>query len=439
MTVASRTRLSSKSLEVVASPHSPEAEMAVLGAILLGRDALAQCRDVLPPDAFFRESHQRIYDAAVDVASGRGEEADLITVTEELRRRGELEEIGGPAFLAALLDAMPTTATVARYARIVAEKARARRAMVFAARLHAAASTDNGWRVELAALVEAAGTDLVAAPRGPSTTSRPLADVVDEVGTQLARGQPVPFVMTPWPGLNYRLCGGFLPGELCYLGARPGVGKTALALELARHVAKRGTPVLIVSREMILHALTRRMLAQEGQIHASLLRRGSLGQTDWPKLTAAAASLHALPIWLTDQVFTIDQMRDQVARHVPPPGLVIVDYLQLIRARATDRRQEVEAVSQGLKALAMQHKIPVVCLSSLARAQAGSEARPTLASLRESGALEHDADFVILLHRKMGDDSCEVIVAKARDGMTGTVHLRFRPEYVTFDENGTNA
>lgn len=434
MTLTRRHSTLRHSTDVVPLPHAPEAEMAVLGAILQGRDALEACRAILPPEAFFAEAHQRVYEAACDLVSGRGEEADLITVTDELRRRGTLEEIGGHSFLYALIEAMPTTATVTHYARIVAEKARARRVVELATRLRAAGAADYGWRAELAALVEAASTDLIAAPLGPTGTSQPLAEVVYEVGQQLSNGQTVPFVMTPFPGLNYRLCGGLLPGELCYIGARPGVGKTALALEFARYVARRGTTVLVVSREMTKHALTRRMLAQEGKVHASLLRRGTLGTSDWPKFTAAAGTLSALPIWLTHDVLTIDQIRAEVAHHASPPGLVIVDYLQLIRARATDRRQEVEAVSQGLKAMAMQHSLAVVCLSSLARSQAGADSPPTLASLRESGALEHDADFVILLHRLLGDETTEVNVAKARDGEVGTLKLVFTKEFLRFDE-----
>lgn len=279
-----------------------------------------------------------------------------------------------------------------------------------------------------------------AASRWSTPTTTHVGQVLDGVWTALKTGMPT-FVQTPFASLNHSLCGGLASGELTYIGARPGVGKTAFGLELTRGAAKRGVGVLFVSKEMVLTALGRRMVSQEGKVSASGLRRHVLSSEDLAKTEAAMYKLRDLPIWMTDSATTVQQIATLVEGHrtTPPVGLVVVDYLQLIHGEGEDRRLQVESVSRELKALAMRCKLPVVCLSSLARPGSGGEARPTLGSLRESGALEHDADFVILLHRKMGDELCEAIVAKARDGMTGTVELRFRSEYVTFDENGTNA
>lgn len=260
---------------------------------------------------------------------------------------------------------------------------------------------------------------------------------VEHVSVALARAleeiqNPRHGVATPFPTLDKLITGGFGPGELIYLGARPGVGKTAMALEMARSAAKDGQSVLIVSREMLAAALARRMLSQEGQLSASDLK---LGLLDLPVACGVAAKLSGLPIWITDSARSLAEVRQALESVVGGVGLLIVDYLQLVTApkEIRERRLQVEHVSQGLKSLAMGCQVPVVCLSSLARPPSGTNPEPTLASLRESGELEHDADIVIFLHRK--DDSQIVcIVAKNRDGATGVMHLTFMPQFVSFFE-----
>src|SRR5262249_10091203 len=215
-------------------------------------------------------------------------------------------------------------------------------------------------------------------------------------------GQSASVARTPFPSLNHMLVGGFAPGELTYLGARPGVGKTALGLEIARSVATDGASVLIVSRGMLLLALTRRLVAQAARGAASSLRRARLTDQEWNGLHQTLPKLRGLPIWLTDQLVTAGEIQTLVRGFAGsvPLGLVVVDYLQLVRGPSErDRRLEVEAVSQTLKTLAVERQIPILCLSSLARPVDRTATRPTLASLRESGELEHDADIVLLLHR----------------------------------------
>jgi replicative DNA helicase len=242
-------------------------------------------------------------------------------------------------------------------------------------------------------------------------------------------------IASPFAALNRLIVGGFQKGELIYLGARPGVGKTAMALEIARHAARSGARVLIVSREMLAAALARRMLAQEGRLAASKLK---LGIADKTAVAKTAARLADLPIWITDAARTLSDVADAIDSIAKGVDLLIVDYLQLVQApkEIRDRRLQVESVSQGLKAFALARALPVVCLSSLSRPQGGISSEPTLAPLRESGELEHDADIVIFLHRASGEDdeSTEVvcIVAKNRDGETGRARLIFRPEWVSF-------
>lgn len=267
-------------------------------------------------------------------------------------------------------------------------------------------------------------------------TPTPLANVLEHLTGTL--GSPPPLVIpTPFPSLNHYLSGGFGLGELIYLGARPAVGKTSLGLEIARSAARAGQSVLFVSREMVTLALARRILAQETRISASALKLGRLTDADEITLHEHLPQLKTLPIWLTDEAISIREITDLVTLAERPFGLLIVDYLQLVRAPldVKDRRLQVEAVSQALKTLAVRCQIPVLCLSSLARPPAESKDKPpTLASLRESGELEHDADIVLLLHRPKGraETACEV--AKNRDGRTGTLMLTFRPDYVSFDE-----
>lgn len=260
-----------------------------------------------------------------------------------------------------------------------------------------------------------------------------ISTALDAMRAEMLLGDR-PYVKTPFPGLNNFLVGGFGPGELVMIGARPAVGKTALALELAREAAKHGKRVLFVSREMPMAALARRMMAQAGEIRASALKLGTVVDA---VVERVAALLRSLPIWLSDAAVSIQDVHAAVEAMPEPVDYLIVDYLQLVRAprEIRDRRLQVEHVSQSLKDLAMRRKIPVVCLSSLSRPVAGQNTRPTLASLRDSGELEHDSSVVLLLH--VPDEQKperECIVAKGREGRTGVVMLKFDAEFVSFEE-----
>ena len=263
--------------------------------------------------------------------------------------------------------------------------------------------------------------------------------VLDLFARALADG-PAPTLPTPYPTLNHYLNGGFGPGELVYLGARPGVGKTALGLEFARYAARqRVGAVLVVSREMTNLALSRRFIAQEARVRAAAIKRAHLTADEQWSLKVATERLRGLPWFFTDEAVSLGEITELVTdiASEAPLALVVIDYLQLIRApqEIKERRHQVEAVSQGLKTLALQHRTPIVCLSSLSRASGDDRNKPpTLASLRESGELEHDADIILLLHRGYHDEATSCIVAKNRDGRLGTVELLFRQDFVSFDE-----
>lgn len=260
---------------------------------------------------------------------------------------------------------------------------------------------------------------------------------VEHVSVSVARAlevmqAPKNGLSTPFAVLNQLIVGGFQPGELIYLGARPGVGKTAIALEIARHGAKRGKRVLIVSREMLAVSLARRMLAQEGQLSAKELK---LGTIDMSEVARVAARLSDLSIWITDSSRTLAHVADAIDGVPNGIDLLIVDYLQLMNApkEIRERRLQVESVSQGLKTMALSRQLPIICLSSLVRPTQGPNAEPTLASLRESGELEHDADIVMFLHRPSASTAeVQCIVAKNRDGETGRARLIFKAEWVAF-------
>ncbi len=266
-----------------------------------------------------------------------------------------------------------------------------------------------------------------------------LADALTAWRQEAADGRQPVRISTPCKKLNACLGGGFEPGDLVFLGARPGVGKSAWATEIARHAARAHTGVLIISREMAITRLVRRFLSQTSRIPATTIKIGRFTPEQNTALLAAMGALTPLPMWLDDQILSVAEITQTVKDWTlsPPLGLLIVDYLQLVQAprQIRDRRLQVEAVSQGLKTLAMQCQLPVLCLSSLSRPEKGSspDRRPGLADLRESGELEHDADIVLFLHRGFQEEETELIVAKNRDGRVGTTTLRFRPECVAFE------
>lgn len=272
-----------------------------------------------------------------------------------------------------------------------------------------------------------------------SVRPKHIDTVLSEFAAAFLAG-PTPCLPTPFPTLNHFLDGGFGPGQLIFLGARPGVGKTALGLEFATYAARQRTgAVVVISREMTNLAIIRRIIAQTGRVKASALKRSVLSDAEHRSYLDALERLQGLPLFFTDQVISLTDIMGLIGAMADeaPLALVIVDYLQLIRAplEIKERRHQVEAISQGMKTLAIQYNVPVLCLSSLSRASSDDKNKPpTLASLRESGELEHDADVILLLHRGYHEEETACNIAKNRDGRLGTANLLFRHEYVAFDE-----
>lgn len=281
----------------------------------------------------------------------------------------------------------------------------------------------------------------------PKKQNGVLASAVEAFRTVVGRAvksaeQPVPTIPSPFPKLNRMLGGGFRRGELVYLGARPSIGKSALASEFACHITRAGHTVLVFSREMSNEAVARRMVAQEGRIEAEGLRTGK--NVDWQRVAATVSRMYDFPLWMDDKAHSIDGFKQTLLALPQKPDVVIVDYLQLITAPNTirDRRQQIEWVSKELKQLTLASEATWIVLSSLTRPDTKNKGwRPTLASLKESGNLEHDADVVLLLHREENTNETSCLVAKNREGATGVVELVFAPEILRFEEkdDGTTA
>lgn len=391
-------------------------------------------------ESHFFSAHHRAIWRRLHQAAREGLEAQQATVRMLLAKHGELEDVGA-GYLLKLMDGMPRVRTdgARALARRLVECAVGREAIAVLRK------AQQQLEAEPTSLTEGFFTRMDASLRTMSAqlAGRRMPDHVKHVGEVLVevvdalKAGPPEFIDTPWPALTSMLGGGIGPGELVYLGARPGFGKTAMALEIARRSGRQGRSVFIVSREMLRVAIGTRMIAQEGQVNATWLRKRELTDENWWRINQAVEQLAQMPVWLTHEKLTIDDIRRIVGIMVDDGALslLIVDYLQLIDAppNINERRLQVEAVSKGLKAITIDYGVPVLCLSSLSRPPDGKA--PTLSSLRESGNLEHDADTVFFLHRPHElEPLTDCIVAKSRHGRTGRLELTFRGEFLWFEE-----
>jgi replicative DNA helicase len=415
----------------------PDAEIACLGACLIDPDAARLIAETIRGHEWSREAYVQVHEAVQRLVSC-GERVDRLTLYTEICKRPH-EGIDA-SWLVGLEEAVPSAANIRQYIAMVHQAAARRQVKAACLRtIQAMEDPDASLPESIAHLSE----DVEHAAGSSEDSSRALipvklADALKAWQHECADGRQPARVRTPVPKLNACLGGGFEPGDLVYLGSRPGVGKTALATEIARHAAGAGTGVLVVSREMAVNRLMRRIIAQDSRIPASTIKSGFFTDAEYHVLTTSYGQLATLPLWLCDQALSLADIIRLVERwaFTPALGLVIVDYLQLVQAprEIRDRRLQVEAVSQGLKTLAMRCEVPVLCLSSLSRPEKGTDRKPVMADLRESGELEHDADVILFLHRGFQEEETTLIVAKNRDGRVGETHLRFRPEYVAFDQ-----
>jgi replicative DNA helicase len=435
-------------------PQNLEAERSILGAILLDNHALNAAIENLKPEDFFLEQHRRVFNQMI--ALGEAQQAiDLVTLTESLHRVGELESSGGAPYLAALADGMPRVSNVEHYARIVREKALLRNL------IHA---THN---IQQRALEGEDGADTILDNAESSIFAIaedrikagliPVKDIVRDNFERLEKifreGKSITGVSTGYTELD-KLLSGLQPSELLILAARPSQGKTALALNFAENIAIRaGQPVAFFSLEMSKESLLQRLVASVAQIDAHKFRSGHLSREDWRRMTEALGTISSAPIWIDDAGSTsVLEIGAKARRLKRDKGLamVVVDYLQLItgRGRFNNRQEEVSSISRGLKGLAKELQLPVLVLSQLTRAPEREERGPQLSDLRESGAIEQDADVVMFIYRphwsKMEAspeerDQAEIQVAKQRNGPTDKVRFVFRSRLTRFEEAAPDA
>jgi replicative DNA helicase len=430
-------------------PHSLEAERAVLGAILLEKDSLPKAVEMLKPADFYKEGHRKIFDTMIALFE-RGEPVDLLTLREELRRRGELEEVGGDVALATMVEEAATAAHLFSYAGIVREKALLRELIRISTGI-IGQSYEARENVDLL-LDQAEQQVFQLSEQRMQGTAIPVRSILKETFEYIERLYERKENVTGLPtGIREldRMTSGLQPSDFIIIAGRPSMGKTSFALNAARYAAiELRRKVLILSLEMSKEQLVQRLLCSEAKVDSHRVRTGFLEPRDWPKLTNAAGRLAEAPIFIDDQpALSVLETRAKARRMKAEHGLdlIIVDYLQLMRGRnAENRQQEISEISRSLKALAKELRVPVVALSQLSRAveaRAQRDYRPQLSDLRESGALEQDADLIMFLYRperygiqtEEGENYAEVIVGKQRNGPVGTLKVVFIPEYASFE------
>lgn len=431
-------------------PQDIDAERSVLGAMLLETTAVGEVLQLLNPDDFYRAPHGRIYES-MQTLFERNEPIDEITVSAQLKFVGHLESVGGTAFLASLTDSVPTAANVTHYARIVRDHALSRR-LINAATEIASSGYEGGDIAQLLDQAEAKIFEITRAREHRSFTSMKEAvkDAFKRIEKLYERKEAVTGVTSGFADLD-RITSGLQPSDLIIVAGRPSMGKTAFALNMGLNSALRSkTSVAVFSLEMSKEQLVMRMLCSEARIDNQKLRGGSLKDTDWPKLAKAAGMLTECPLYVDDTgAISILEMRAKSRRLQAEKGLglIIVDYLQLMRGRSTESRErEISEISRGLKALAKELSVPVIALSQLNRSlEQRTDKRPMLSDLRESGAIEQDADVIMFVYRdeyynpeSPDKGIAEIIIGKQRNGPTDTVKLRFFKEFTKF-ENYTSA
>jgi replicative DNA helicase len=431
-------------------PHNLEAERAVLGAVLYGNEALAETLPILEADGsdFYHNGHREVFRAVVALID-KGTVADLVTTCESLKSRGTLDRIGGPFFVASLVEGAISSANVGHYARIVREKAIERRIITEAERVIEAAYSPTGNTEE--ALQEAQRAILSLALMREKNTLRDAKSITRSAFAKIEAqhergGEGITGLSTGLPDLD-DLTLGLHPGELIVIAGRPGMGKTALAGNIALHAALEGMPVVVFSLEMPAEALMVRFLAGRTRIDSRQLRRGLLHAGQWPQLVNAAGEIGGTPLYIDDKPDLAPTEIRAKARRLKAEhglGLVIVDYLQLMRSpgRHDNREQAVAEISRTLKAIARELEIPVIALSQLNRqVDSRPDKRPQLSDLRESGAIEQDADVIAFIYRdevynKSEDNPekgfTEIEIAKHRNGPIGRIRLRFDAQTQTF-------
>jgi replicative DNA helicase len=429
-------------------PHNLDAERSVLGAILLRNDAINAAVEVLQPEDFYRDAHQLLLEHMIQL-SERGAAIDLVTLAESLTRADALEKVGGPAYITRLVDGVPRTTNIEHYAQIVKEKATLRRLITEASKIASDAYDADRDASEILDEAERSIFSIADARIGEGFT--PLSELVDSALDTVEKLQQFKSLVTGVPTGFYDLdhkTSGMQPSDLVIIAARPSMGKTSFVINMAQSAAlEHGKTVGIFSLEMSKEQLFMRMLTSEARVDSQRLRQGMLLERDLPAIAQAAEKLSMAKIFIDDSAsIGVLEMRAKARRLKAEHGLdmLVIDYVQLMqgRGRFENRQQELTSISRSLKGLAKELHVPVLILSQLSRApDARADHRPQLSDLRESGALEQDADVVMFIYREdrykgpedQDTGEAEIIISKQRNGPVGTVKLAFISDYTRFE------
>lgn len=436
-------------------PQNTEAEASILSAVLIDNSVLLDVLEILEPADFYKSAHKRIFEG-MNALFARNEPVDLVTLTNLLRERKLLEEVGGATYLAGLVDSIPLAVNAQHYARIVHDKAVLRRLIEKSSAIAKRCFEDSGEVDEVIDFAESAVFEI----SGNKTRQAfyPISQIIESNIDALEERQGNKTLITGVPtGFTYldNITSGFQKADLIIIAARPSMGKTALALNIARNAAvENNIPVGIFSLEMSKEQLSLRLLCAEARIDSSRLRGGFFTREDWMRLTDAAGTLSETPIFIDDSADISAMSIRAKSRRLKldkDVGLIIIDYLQLMRGSTLAERRDLEIsdISRSLKALAKELDVPVVALSQLNRKlEERSDKRPQLSDLRESGALEQDADVVAFIYRdevynrdenNPNKGKAELIIAKQRNGPIGIVHLTFLNTYTRFENMALDA
>jgi replicative DNA helicase len=429
-------------------PSDMLAEQCTLGGMLLSQEAIADVFDAVRGPDFYAPKHEIIYNAILELFN-RGEPTDVITVTSQLSKTGELVRAGGADYLHTLTSIVPTAANAAFYADIVQEKATLRRLIEVGTKIAQMGYTAQG---EITELVNQAQSDVYAVSKaGAGEDYVPLFDSIDAavelMESAQKRGGEMVGVPTGFQKLD-EMTHGLHPGQLIILAARPAVGKSTLALDIARNASiKHNKPVIFFSLEMGRAEIAMRLLSAESRIYLQTMRKGNLSDNDWSRIASVRGEINSAPLYIDDSPnMTLVEIRAKCRRLAKRVGLemIVIDYIQLMTSgkKVESRQQEVSEFSRALKLLAKELGVPVIAISQLNRNSERSEnKKPELSHLRESGSLEQDADVVVLLHRddlakkeEERDGLAELIVAKQRNGPTGPVMVNFLGQFSKFED-----
>lgn len=428
-------------------PQNLEAEQSVLGAVLIENNAIYKCLEVINQSDFYRDAHRKIFNTMIDLFE-RGEVIDLVTVAEALSKKGDLDSVGGQSYLFSLASQVPTAANISYHAKIVREKSTMRSLLMSGTDIVSKVYEDADDADELLDFAERVIFEISEKRVKASFVhvKSVVKDTFEMIEKLYDRKETITGLPTGFKDLD-EMTSGLQNGDLIVVGGRPSMGKTAFALNIAQHVGLVSKmPVAVFSLEMSTMQLVLRMLCSEARVDSNRVRKGFIEKQDWHKLTSAAGRISESPIYIDDSSnINVLEMRAKARRLKMEHGLslVVVDYLQLMHGRMNydNRVQEISDISRSLKGLAKELEVPVIALSQLNRGvELRQDKRPTLADLRESGAIEQDADVIVFLYRdsvyskNKDDKTAELIVAKQRNGPTGTVKATFLNNITRFEE-----